>query len=165
MAYCVSLTYGSIAMLCHCDSQQPFSLCCEPLLRGAPAPTPLALMRSRYSAYRLGLGDYLVQSWHPDTLGGLTADELAQTGLDTDWLGLAIVFARGGQQDQEGEVEFRVRYRDAGRVVVLHERSRFLRHQGRWVYHSGQFNPPKIGPNQPCPCDSGKKYKQCCGRR
>lgn len=24
--------------------------------------------------------------------------------------------------------------------------------------------PPKIGRNDPCPCGSGKKYKQCCGR-
>ncbi len=24
---------------------------------------------------------------------------------------------------------------------------------------------PKIGPNDPCPCGSGKKYKKCCGRR
>lgn len=24
---------------------------------------------------------------------------------------------------------------------------------------------PKIGPNQPCPCGSGKKYKKCCGRK
>ena len=22
----------------------------------------------------------------------------------------------------------------------------------------------KIGPNDPCPCGSGKKYKKCCGR-
>ncbi|WP_445400068.1 YchJ family protein [Zobellella sp. An-6] len=152
-------------MLCHCDSHQPFSLCCEPLLQGAPAPTPLALMRSRYSAYRLGLGDYLVHSWHPDTLGSLTADELAATGQNTDWLGLSIVFTRGTPDDEVGEVEFKVRYREAGRVLVLHERSRFLRHQERWVYHSGQFNPPKTGANQPCPCGSGKKYKQCCAKR
>ena len=25
-------------------------------------------------------------------------------------------------------------------------------------------NAPKIQPNDPCPCGSGKKYKQCCGR-
>jgi len=24
---------------------------------------------------------------------------------------------------------------------------------------------PRIGRNDPCPCGSGKKYKQCCGRR
>ena len=23
--------------------------------------------------------------------------------------------------------------------------------------------PPKVGRNEPCPCDSGKKYKKCCG--
>jgi preprotein translocase subunit SecA len=23
---------------------------------------------------------------------------------------------------------------------------------------------PKVGRNDPCPCGSGKKYKQCCGR-
>ncbi|NVK12256.1 MAG: preprotein translocase subunit SecA [Gammaproteobacteria bacterium] len=25
-------------------------------------------------------------------------------------------------------------------------------------------NQPKVGRNDPCPCDSGKKYKQCCGK-
>ena len=24
---------------------------------------------------------------------------------------------------------------------------------------------PKIGPNDPCPCGSGKKYKKCCGKK
>ena len=28
----------------------------------------------------------------------------------------------------------------------------------------GRRNAPKIQPNDPCPCGSGKKYKQCCGR-
>ena len=23
---------------------------------------------------------------------------------------------------------------------------------------------PKVGRNDPCPCASGKKYKQCCGK-
>lgn len=152
-------------MRCHCHSQQPFEDCCHPYLQGvATAPTPLALMRSRYTAFVLGLGDYLLQSWHPDTKGALTADELSQTGLDTDWLDLTIVFARGTPADTEGEVEFKVRYRENNRVVTLHERSRFVSVDSCWMYHSGQLNPPKIGANQPCPCNSGKKYKQCCAR-
>ncbi|NNF42414.1 MAG: hypothetical protein HKN62_05090 [Phycisphaerales bacterium] len=24
---------------------------------------------------------------------------------------------------------------------------------------------PTVGRNEPCPCGSGKKFKQCCGRR
>jgi preprotein translocase subunit SecA len=23
---------------------------------------------------------------------------------------------------------------------------------------------PKVGPNDPCPCGSGKKHKKCCGK-
>ena len=23
---------------------------------------------------------------------------------------------------------------------------------------------PKIGRNEPCPCESGRKYKKCCGQ-
>ncbi|MDP9001490.1 MAG: SEC-C metal-binding domain-containing protein [Myxococcota bacterium] len=24
------------------------------------------------------------------------------------------------------------------------------------------MRPPKVGPNDPCPCGSGKKFKKCC---
>ncbi|OYD25331.1 YchJ family protein [Oceanimonas baumannii] len=153
-------------MQCHCDSKQPFPDCCQPFLEGRlEAPDPLTLMRSRYSAYCTGAGEYLVHTWHPDTLEKLDAATLRESGLSTEWLGLNIVFSRGTPADTEGEVEFKVRYREHDRVVLLHERSRFVRFEGRWVYHSGLHNPPKTGPNQPCPCHSGKKYKHCCNRR
>lgn len=32
------------------------------------------------------------------------------------------------------------------------------------VEWSDLFDRPKPGPNDPCPCGSGKKYKKCCGR-
>ncbi|GGB39442.1 UPF0225 protein [Oceanisphaera marina] len=158
-------------MLCHCYSQQPFSQCCQPYLDGVqPPPTPLTLMRSRYSAFVLGLGEYLLHSWHPETKGNLTADELTNLGLNTEWLGLTIVFARGNATDLVGVVEFKARYREKGRVVTLHERSTFERLNERWLYRDGQLNPPKIGANQACPCGAtkggtAKKYKHCCATR
>lgn len=33
----------------------------------------------------------------------------------------------------------------------------------RWVGGT-LYKGPKVGPNDPCPCGSGKKYKKCCGR-
>lgn len=30
-------------------------------------------------------------------------------------------------------------------------------------YHTVRRDQPKVGPNDPCPCGSGKKYKKCCG--
>lgn len=151
---------------CYCHNSAAFEQCCAPLLQGqAQATTPEALMRSRYSAYRLGLGEYLYHSWHPETRGELTPELLTESARDSEWLGLDIVFSRGGTGDEQGEVEFKARYRDRGRIYLLHERSLFLRDQGSWRYHSGRFNPPKIGKNAPCPCGSPKKYKQCCAQR
>ena len=28
-----------------------------------------------------------------------------------------------------------------------------------------KYDTPKVFPNDPCPCGSGKKYKKCCGSR
>ena len=40
---------------CPCGSGQSYTTCCGPWHAGVPAPTAEALMRSRYSAYVLGL--------------------------------------------------------------------------------------------------------------
>ena len=32
-----------------------------------------------------------------------------------------------------------------------------------YVQHTYRREDPKVGPNDPCPCGSGKKYKKCCG--
>ena len=53
---------------------------------------------------------------------------------------------------------------------VLHEKAEFLRVNGTWLYNrEARLGPapykattPKVGRNDPCPCGSGKKYKQCC---
>jgi uncharacterized protein YchJ len=54
-------------MECPCGSGLDLADCCglwhKGLAGGVCAPTPEALMRSRYSAYVLGLVDYLVATW------------------------------------------------------------------------------------------------------
>ncbi len=40
---------------CPCDSGTPYNQCCQPLHEGVAATTAEALMRSRYSAYVLGI--------------------------------------------------------------------------------------------------------------
>ncbi|MCU1437526.1 MAG: motif domain protein, partial [Naasia sp.] len=61
---------GSDAPDCPCGSGQPYAECCEPLHLGAAAATAEALMRSRYSAFALGLPDYVRSTWHPSTRPG-----------------------------------------------------------------------------------------------
>jgi len=50
---------------CPCCSGKPYSECCKPYHDGVAAPTPLALMRSRYTAYAFGNGDYIIRTTHP----------------------------------------------------------------------------------------------------
>ena len=91
-------------------------------------------MRSRYSAYVLGLIDYLLATWHPSTAPG----ELELGPVK--WLGLEVRLAQA--MGEAGVVEFVARYRDAGRGVRLHEISRFVREHGRWLYIDGQMQGP-----------------------
>ncbi|KAF0805755.1 SecC motif-containing protein [Alcanivorax xiamenensis] len=144
--------------LCPCQSGLDYEQCCQPLHRGAPAPTPEALMRSRYSAFVLNDGAYVKASWHPSTRPeSLTLEEGDQ------WLGLEVVSSE--QNGDEGRVRFRATCREGAGFAVLEERSRFLREDGHWLYLDGEHEvrPLKPGRNDPCPCGSGKKHKKCCG--
>lgn len=90
-------------------------------------------MRSRYSAFVLGRTDYLAATWHPSTR---PADVAADAG--TRWLGLEVREHRVIDADH-AEVVFVARYRLAGRGVRIHERSRFVREDGRWHYVDGDL--------------------------
>ena len=112
-----------------------YRTCCEPFHEGAAAPTAETLMRSRYSAFALGLVPYLRATWSPATRpNDLSLDD------GTVWRRLQIVdTARGLDADDTGIVEFRAAFRSPEGAGVLHERSRFARSGGRWVYVDGDI--------------------------
>ncbi|HET9624922.1 MAG TPA: YchJ family metal-binding protein [Kofleriaceae bacterium] len=140
------------------------------MLDGAPAPTALALMRSRYAAFVRGAIDHLISTHDPATRGGVDRDAVARWSRDTQWLGLEIVATeRGGVDDDTGIVEFIARGVTNGTPFAQRERSRFRRLDGRWCYTDGTVirEPARavasVGRNEPCPCGSGVKYKRCHG--
>ena len=91
-------------------------------------------MRSRYSAFVLGLPDYLLTTWHASTRPQSLPDD--PPGLK--WLGLEV--HRHVQQDNEhAVVEFIARSKLGGRAQRLHETSRFVREDGRWFYVDGEL--------------------------
>jgi len=119
--------------LCPCGSGLGYDACCGPIHGGAAALTAEALMRSRFSAFALGLAPYLLASWHPSSRPASLDLE-----PDTEWRRLQLIdVVAGGPDDSEGVVEFRASYRSPAGAEVLHERSRFTRHDGRWVYLDG----------------------------
>ncbi|MBN8773042.1 MAG: hypothetical protein BGP20_00710 [Thiobacillus sp. 63-78] len=121
------------AASCPCGSGRLLADCCGRFHAGDPAPDAASLMRSRYSAYVLGLEEYLRATWHPATCP-------AVLGLDAtprpQWLGLAVK-AHMPLDDAHATVEFVARYKLNGRAFRLHEISRFERVDGRWLYVDG----------------------------
>lgn len=120
------------AATCPCGLAPAYEACCGQWHRGPlrlQAPDAERLMRSRYSAYVLGLGDYLLETWHPrNRPAGIDANP---PGLR--WLGLDV--RRYLQQDDDHAiVEFVARHQLNGRATRLQEISRFERLDGRWVY-------------------------------
>lgn len=115
---------------CPCGRGLPYAECCGPAHRGHAPATAEALMRSRYSAFARDDEDYVLRSWHPDT-----RPERVEPDPRMRWAGLDVLATTGGGLfDAEGVVEFRAHYRDGGRPGEMHERSRFVRHDGAWVY-------------------------------
>ena len=88
-------------------------------------------MRSRYSAFVLQQADYLRATWHVST-----RPDILDFEPDARWLGLEV---RRHQVTGPGsaEVEFVARFRLGGKATRLHEKSRFVREDGRWFYVDG----------------------------
>jgi SEC-C motif-containing protein len=130
----------SVASACPCgrvDSKKRFvdyADCCGRLIDHfsvTPAPDAECLMRSRYSAFVREQAGYLLATWHSSTRPASLNFEAG-----AKWLGLEVCEHQVTGVDT-AEVTFVARYRMQGRAVRMHERSRFVREEGRWFYVDG----------------------------
>jgi SEC-C motif domain protein len=117
---------------CPCGRAETYERCCGRFLRGeAAAPTAETLMRSRYSAFVRRDEPYLLRTWHPRT-------RPARVDFDPGmrWTGLEILATTDGSAfHSTATVTFRASFKGGS----LHERSRFERVEGAWVYVDGEF--------------------------
>jgi len=149
-----------------------FDSCCGPLISGDDqAETAEALMRARYSAYVTGDVDFIISTQKDD---GDETDRAATEAWsrESTWLGLEIVNVQDGQAIHDnGKVEFIARYSHKEDEQAHHEEAEFEKKDGAWRFVDAKMKnstfkrtTPKVKPNQPCPCGSGKKFKKCCGK-
>jgi SEC-C motif-containing protein len=97
-------------------------------------------MRSRYAAFALGLGDYLVRtlaSDHADREGDLEqlAIALSRARETQRFLGLTLLEAKA--DGDVGEVTFHARIFERGADRSFTERSTFRKEGGAWRYVGG----------------------------
>jgi SEC-C motif domain protein len=121
---------------CPCGSGVPERACCARYHAGELAPTALALMRSRYTAYVRGEIDYLLRTHDASTRDAVDVRAVKKWSKTTLWLGLEIVAA--SEAGDTGIVEFIARGSTAGKAFAQRERSRFRRVEGTWFYLDGE---------------------------
>jgi SEC-C motif domain protein len=156
---------------CACGSGQAFDSCCGRYIAGEPAPTPEALMRARYTSFKLANLDFIENTCTEEGLQSLNRIEMEKSVPLTDFRGFELRGTAGGEAgDDKGTVTFSFRYRFNGTDFSQAEIAHFRRIDGHWLYDYSEVNPKpapvrveSIGRNDPCTCGSGKKYKKCCG--
>lgn len=120
---------------CPCGLPTAYADCCGRYHPGGvlpmQAPTPEALMRSRYTAFVKDIRPYLMETWHPTTRP--VAIDPPEPGLK--WLGLTIKSAPPPSETR-GRVAFVARFKTGGRAQRLEEISDFVREQEQWYYLS-----------------------------
>lgn len=123
-------------MNCPCCSNKPYAQCCKPYHnKEKQAPTAEALMRSRYSAFAIPNGEYLMATTLPAKRKYSTKEELQDWGEVNKWIKLEIV-----NLPTINQVEFKAFYIDQHQNEQLHhELSVFQKINDRWFYVSGEF--------------------------
>ena len=140
----MNISYDSSSR-CPCLSGEVYGACCgiyhdRFAVEGTlSAPTPEALMRSRFSAFAVNYPEYLLVTWAPETRPDPAGFELEE---DTRWYRLDIVDAPAALGGDSGTVEFIAYYRSMPGASEpfkgsMHERSRFSRRDGVWYYVDG----------------------------
>lgn len=151
---------------CFCGNALAFEQCCQPLIQGAkPAEHAEALMRSRFSAYTVENYQYILDTYATSERANLSVETLKDSAVDTHWLSLKVIDHQS--KNQNAQVEFKAFYQVDKCFYLMHERSEFVLEANEWRYSTGAIQPDsgeiKLQRNDPCICQSGKKFKKCCG--
>ena len=124
-------------MYCPCGSKKPLEACCGPYLEGkADAPSPEALMRSRYTAYSLGDLDYIQRTMKGNALQRFNKAASEKALEKTTWVQLTVLQAT--EEGDTGTVQFIASFQQDGRNDTMHEISTFKKIDEKWYYIDGQ---------------------------
>lgn len=127
--------------LCPCKSGEAYSNCCQQYHRGVLPSTALLLMRSRFSAYALGLADYIIETTHP----GYTAYQKDRS----QWITQIMHFSKNTIFEnleilefedslETAYVTFKAHLKQHNRNASFIERSRFFKVGEKWLYVDGK---------------------------
>lgn len=126
--------------LCPCGSGIKYKKCCQIFHKGKVANTALELMKSRYSAYFVDNSDYIIKTTHKENPD--FTPEIKK------WKEDILAFTKGSTfkkleileyylDDLDSYVKFRVELYIQNKDESFTEKSKFLKVDDKWLYHSG----------------------------
>ena len=123
-------------MNCPCCSGKSYEECCKPFHTKTKFPqTAEELMRSRFSAFAIPNGEYLMDTTFPAKRKLHNKKDLQEWGEINDWTKLEII-----SKPTSNQVEFKAFYKDdKDKMQIHHELSDFRQIEERWYYVTGKF--------------------------
>lgn len=120
---------------CFCDTGLQFENCCGLYLENnQKAPTALALMRSRYSAYATHNSEYLLETTYISERKYYSKAEILKWATANKWQKLEIL------SFTENTVEFKAYFLNSNNKPQTHyEFSTFKFENNAWFYVDGKF--------------------------
>jgi len=121
---------------CNCGSGKSYIDCCSIIHEDfSKAKHPEELMRSRYCAFTLYKGAYLLETHHASTRKTVRKKELIRWSKSVEWKGLEVL--NSSVDSSVGFVEFKAHFISNGKPDMIHEKSKFIFENGRWYYLEG----------------------------
>ncbi len=123
-------------MNCYCGNNKPYTECCEVFHKNSgKTETAEQLMRSRYSAFVVADGDYLMLTHHSSTRPVKEKKAIVNWAKSVQWIKLEVQeTSKGMATDNEGTVTFDAYFFENGKVDVIHEKSAFVKENNIWKY-------------------------------
>ena len=116
-------------MNCYCGNKKTYKDCCEVYHKnGGKTETVVQLMRSRYSAFVLAKGDYLMTTHHKSTRPIKEKNAIVKWAKSVEWLKLEVL---GSTTDT---VKFNAYFFENGQPNVITENSKFVKENNQWFY-------------------------------
>lgn len=132
----------SVNAMCPCGSLKKYKKCCKIFHNGMNPKTALELMKSRYSAFAAGDYKYIMNTTHKEN-SDYSEDYLSWKesiltfSKDSDFKKLEII--EFIDDDIESYVTFKAIIFHGAHDNSFSEKSKFLKVNGAWLYHSGEI--------------------------
>jgi SEC-C motif domain protein len=127
---------------CPCCSGKTYKECCRKYHQGALAENALLLMRSRYSAYALGVAPYIIATTHPSSPHYVENRQLWLKNMQQFYEQVnfnQLEILNTSLNDQESFVTFVAHLSKGDQDLTFTEKSRFIKEGNAWLYVDGKI--------------------------